>query len=95
VLIAEVNGRMLSAKINGWMMIAETRWPHTRSRLRLDLGDRSKAMSITTSMAWMCNFIIGLVTPSKLQTIPWGTYIFFAVFCLLALAFTFFFTPEA
>jgi hypothetical protein len=66
MLIAETNGRMLSAEINGWMMIAETRWLHARSRLRLDLGDRSKAMPIATSMTWMCNFITGLVTPSML-----------------------------
>jgi hypothetical protein len=86
---------MLSAEINGWMMIAETRWFHVRSCLRLDLGNRSKAMSITTSMTYMCNFVISLATPSMLQTITWGIYIFFAVFCLLALAFTFFFIPEA
>jgi len=42
----------------------------------------------------MCNFIIGLVTPDMLATITWGTYIFFAVFCLLALGFTYFFIPE-
>jgi hypothetical protein len=29
-----------------------------------------------------------------LESITWGTYIFFAAFCLLALAFTFFFIPE-
>lgn len=29
-----------------------------------------------------------------LATISWGTYIFFAAFCLLALAFTFFCIPE-
>lgn len=38
--------------------------------------------------------IIGLVTPDMLETITWGTYIFFAAFCLLALAFTFFLIPE-
>ena len=42
----------------------------------------------------MCNFIIGLVTPDMLSTIKWGTYIFFAAFCLLAFAFTYFFVPE-
>lgn len=42
----------------------------------------------------MCNFIIGLVTPDMLSTIKWGTYIFFAVFCLLAFGFTYFFIPE-
>lgn len=38
--------------------------------------------------------IIGLVTPDMLDSISWGTYIFFAAFCLLALAFTFFCIPE-
>ncbi len=42
----------------------------------------------------MCNFIIGLVTPDMLAQIKWGTYIFFAAFCLLALGFTYFFVPE-
>jgi hypothetical protein len=51
-------------------------------------------MSITTSTTWICNFVIGLVTPDMLRTLKWGTYIFFAAFCLLALAFTYFFIPE-
>ncbi|KAK9470705.1 general substrate transporter [Dipodascopsis tothii] len=58
------------------------------------LGIRSKAISITTSSTWMCNFIIGLVTPMMLDTLTWGTYIFFAVFCLLAFLFTLFIIPE-
>lgn len=29
-----------------------------------------------------------------LSTISWGTYIFFAAFCLLAFAFTYFLIPE-
>ena len=41
-----------------------------------NLGNRSKAMSITTSATWMCNFIIGLVTPDMLETISYGTYFF-------------------
>lgn len=40
------------------------------------------------------NSIIGLVTPDMLDSITYGTYIFFAVFCLLALGFTFFCIPE-
>lgn len=55
---------------------------------------RSKAISITTSTTWMCNFIIGLVTPDMLAKITWGTYIFFAAFCLLAFAFVYFCVPE-
>lgn len=42
----------------------------------------------------MSNFIIGLVTPDMLATITWGTYIFFAAFCLLAFLFTYFLIPE-
>jgi hypothetical protein len=38
--------------------------------------------------------IIGLVTPDMLSSITWGTYLFFAVFCLIAFAFTFFVIPE-
>ncbi|CAG7953630.1 unnamed protein product [Penicillium salamii] len=59
-----------------------------------NLSIRSKAISITTSATWMCNFIIGLVTPDMLESITWGTYIFFAAFCLLVLVFTFFCIPE-
>jgi hypothetical protein len=40
------------------------------------------------------NSIIGLVTPDMLDSITWGTYIFFASFCLLAVAFTYFWIPE-
>ncbi|KAK2758199.1 hypothetical protein FQN54_004043 [Arachnomyces sp. PD_36] len=68
----------------GWVLPSEI----------FNLSIRSKAISITTSATWMCNFIIGLVTPDMLETITWGTYIFFAAFCLIALAFTFFCIPE-
>jgi MFS family permease len=59
-----------------------------------NIGNRSKAMSLTTSSTWMCNFIIGLVTPDMLETIGYGTYIFFAAFALIAFFFTWFFIPE-
>ncbi|KAJ5624533.1 Major facilitator superfamily domain general substrate transporter [Penicillium lagena] len=68
----------------GWVLPSEI----------FNLSIRSKAISITTSATWMCNFVIGLVTPDMLDSITWGTYIFFAAFCLLALAFTFFCIPE-
>ncbi|KAJ5738600.1 hypothetical protein N7493_001755, partial [Penicillium malachiteum] len=82
----------------GWVLPSEI----------FNLYIRSKAISITTSTTWMCNFpfytpywlrscpnsIIGLVAPDMLDSITWGTYIFFAAFCLLALAFTYFCIPE-
>lgn len=83
IYIYDVNFSYSFAPI-GWVLPSEV----------FPLGSRSKAMAITTSTTWMCNFIIGLVTPDMLQTIRWGTYIFFAAFCLLALGFTYFFVPE-
>lgn len=83
IYIYDINFSYSFAPI-GWVLPSEI----------FNLGNRSKAMSITTSTTWMCNFIIGLVTPDMLSSIGWGTYIFFAAFCLLALAFTYFFIPE-
>ncbi|KAJ9655980.1 hypothetical protein H2201_008679 [Coniosporium apollinis] len=83
IYIYDINFSYSFAPI-GWVLPSEI----------FNLGNRSKAMSITTSTTWMCNFIIGLVTPDMLETIKWGTHIFFAAFCLLALAFTYFFIPE-
>ncbi|KAL1635895.1 hypothetical protein SLS58_010063 [Diplodia intermedia] len=68
----------------GWVLPAEI----------FTLGNRAKAMSVTTSATWMCNFVVGLVTPGMLEAVGYGTYLFFAAFCLLALAFTFFCVPE-
>ncbi|KAL2845479.1 general substrate transporter [Aspergillus pseudoustus] len=83
IYIYDVNFSYSFAPI-GWVLPSEI----------FNLSIRSKAISITTSATWMCNFVIGLVTPDMLESITWGTYIFFAAFCLLALAFTFFYIPE-
>jgi len=58
------------------------------------LGIRSNAISITTSSTWMNNFIIGLITPHMLETMKFGTYIFFAVFAFIAFFFVWFLVPE-
>ncbi|RAO72846.1 uncharacterized protein BHQ10_008858 [Talaromyces amestolkiae] len=83
IYIYDINFSYSFAPI-GWVLPSEI----------FNLSIRSKAISITTSATWMCNFIIGLVTPDMLSSITWGTYLFFAVFCLLAFAFTFFVIPE-
>ncbi|KAJ5459818.1 uncharacterized protein N7458_001370 [Penicillium daleae] len=83
IYIYDINFSYSFAPI-GWVLPSEI----------FNLSIRSKAISITTSATWMCNFIIGLVTPDMLNSITYGTYIFFAAFCLLALAFTFFCIPE-
>ncbi|KAL1995553.1 hypothetical protein VTN49DRAFT_1740 [Thermomyces lanuginosus] len=83
IYIYDINFSYSFAPI-GWVLPSEI----------FNLSIRSKAISITTSATWMCNFIIGLVTPDMLETIKWGTYIFFAAFCLIAFLFTYFFIPE-
>ncbi|KAJ4353738.1 uncharacterized protein N0V89_005468 [Didymosphaeria variabile] len=83
VYIYDVNFSYSWAPI-GWVLPSEI----------YNIGNRSKAMSLTTSSTWMCNFIIGLVTPEMLDTIGWGTYIFFAAFALIAFVFTWFLIPE-
>ncbi|GJN79830.1 hypothetical protein PLIIFM63780_003350 [Purpureocillium lilacinum] len=83
IYIYDINFSYSFAPI-GWVLPSEI----------FNLGNRSKAMAITTSCTWMCNFIIGLVTPDMLETIKWGTYIFFAAFALIALVFVYFMVPE-
>ena len=83
IFIYDINFSYSFAPI-GWVLPSEI----------FNLGTRAKAMALTTSATWMCNFVIGLVTPDMLATIRWGTYIFFAAFCLLAFGFTWFFVPE-
>lgn len=83
VYIYDVNFSYSWAPI-GWVLPSEI----------YNIGNRSKAMSLTTSSTWMCNFIIGLVTPDMLETIGFGTYIFFAAFALIAFVFTWFLIPE-
>ncbi|KAH6686943.1 general substrate transporter [Plectosphaerella plurivora] len=83
IYIYDVNFSYSFAPI-GWVLPSEI----------FNLGSRSKAMAITTSSAWMCNFIIGLVTPDMLETIGYGTYLFFAGCSVLAFFFTFFCVPE-
>ncbi|KAJ4290902.1 hypothetical protein N0V90_010098 [Kalmusia sp. IMI 367209] len=55
---------------------------------------RAKGVALSTCSNWLNNFIIGLVTPPLVQNTGFGAYTFFAVFCLLAFVFTFFFVPE-
>lgn len=83
IYIYDINFSYSFAPI-GWVLPSEI----------FTLGNRSKAMAMTTSTTWMCNFIIGLVTPRMLERMGWGTYIFFAAFSLLSFLFTYFWVPE-
>ena len=55
---------------------------------------RAKGVAISTCSNWLNNFIIGLITPPLVEDTGHGAYIFFAVFCVLAGVWTFFFMPE-
>ncbi|KAE8365597.1 general substrate transporter [Aspergillus caelatus] len=55
---------------------------------------RAKGVALSTCSNWLNNFIIGLITPPLVQNTGFGAYTFFAVFCLLAFVWTFFFVPE-
>ncbi|CDM36219.1 hypothetical protein DTO006G1_4923 [Penicillium roqueforti] len=55
---------------------------------------RAKGVALSTCSNWLNNFIIGLITPPLVQDTGYGAYIFFAVFCLLAGMWTYFFVPE-
>ncbi|KIR43498.1 monosaccharide transporter [Cryptococcus deuterogattii 99/473] len=67
-----------------WAMPAEV---HSSSR-------RAKGVAITTCACWLCNFIIGLITPPMLQNIKYGTFLFFGAFAFLSGIWVWFFCPE-
>ncbi|KAG5175422.1 general substrate transporter [Tribonema minus] len=71
----------------GWIVPAEI--------FPLDL--RGKGMSLTTSANWLWNFIIGKVTPELLRQDRldlWGTFLFFAAWCIIMFVFTMLYVPE-
>lgn len=55
---------------------------------------RAKGVAFATMSNWFNNFIIGLITPPLIQNTGFGTYVFFCVFCVLALVWVWFFIPE-
>ncbi|KAJ7285011.1 general substrate transporter [Mycena rebaudengoi] len=67
-----------------WIIIAEV-WP---------LSVRGKGVSIAASSNWMNNFIVGQVTPTMLEHLGFGTFVFFGAFSLMGGLFIWFFVPE-
>ena len=55
---------------------------------------RSRGVSIVASTNWMFNFIIGLTTRDMIDSMTFGTYIFFAAFCGMGGVFVWLFVPE-
>ncbi|KAI8980112.1 general substrate transporter [Trametes punicea] len=67
-----------------WILVAEI-WP---------LSVRGKGVSIAASSNWMNNFIVGQVTPSMLDNIDFGTFVFFGAFSFAGGLFIWLFVPE-
>ena len=57
-------------------------------------SQRSKGVALSTATVWLCNFIVGVITPSMISEAGFGTYIFFACFCLLSGVWAYFLVPE-
>ena len=57
-------------------------------------SQRSKGVALATATVWLCNFIVGLITPPMIEGAGFGTYIFFAAWCALAAVWAFFLVPE-
>ncbi|KAJ6446970.1 sugar transporter [Purpureocillium lavendulum] len=68
----------------GWIIVAEI-WP---------LSSRPYGVALGSSSNWMCNFIVGQVTPDMLSKIKYGTYIFFGGLTAMGAAFVWYFVPE-
>ncbi|TKA65872.1 hypothetical protein B0A49_12493 [Cryomyces minteri] len=58
------------------------------------MSTRAVGIALGLSANWMSNFVVGQVTPDMLQTLGYGTYIFFGVMACLAGVFTWLFVPE-
>ncbi|KFZ13135.1 hypothetical protein V502_06758 [Pseudogymnoascus sp. VKM F-4520 (FW-2644)] len=55
---------------------------------------RAKGTAMTQFYQWFFNFVIGLVTPPMIQSIGWGTYAFFGIWCLIAAVWAWLVAPE-
>nr|GAT60721.1 general substrate transporter [Mycena chlorophos] len=84
-----------------WIIVAEVyRDYYTTFHSMLDflqiwpLSVRGKGVSIAASSNWMNNFIVGQVTPTMLQHLGFGTFVFFGAFSLVGGLFVLFFVPE-
>lgn len=47
---------------------------------------------MNTTVNWAC--IQGVIVPPMIESITYGTFIFFAAFCFLAAVFSYFLVPE-
>ncbi|KAH9879939.1 hypothetical protein J1614_001963 [Plenodomus biglobosus] len=106
VLVGKFGGRWSQYVTEGWVAVAflffymfsfGATWgpvPWAMPSEIFPSSLRAKGVALSTCSNWFNNFIIGLITPPLVQNTGYGAYTFFAVFCLLAFVFTYFFIPE-
>lgn len=58
------------------------------------LKTRAKANAVSTVSNWLWNFFIVMITPVLIDSIGWGTYLFFAALNAIFLPILYFFYPE-
>lgn len=57
-------------------------------------GTRAKGVALSTSVVWLANFIIGVIVPTMIEKAGFGTYVFFAGWCILAVVWAYYLVPE-
>ncbi|KAK0661330.1 Hexose transporter HXT10 [Lasiodiplodia hormozganensis] len=57
-------------------------------------GTRAKGVALSTSVVWLANFIIGVIVPTMIEKAGFGTYVFFAGWCILAIVWAYYLVPE-
>lgn len=55
---------------------------------------RAKGVALSVCVNWISNFTVGIATPPMLESIGYGTYIFFAFFCGLSGVWALILVPE-
>ncbi|KAK7513312.1 general substrate transporter [Phyllosticta citriasiana] len=55
---------------------------------------RAKGVALSTATVWISNFIIGVIVPTMIEEAGFGTYVFFAIMCMLAAVWAFLLVPE-
>ncbi|WVQ78643.1 hypothetical protein IAT38_000730 [Cryptococcus sp. DSM 104549] len=58
------------------------------------LDMRAKGMSISSSVNWLMNFTVAMVTPHMITSIGYKTYIVFMCFCIVGFLYSIFLLPE-
>ncbi|KAI7227516.1 hexose carrier protein [Hortaea werneckii] len=55
---------------------------------------RSKGTALAVAVNWLSNFVVGIATPPMIAHLGYGTYVFFAFWCLVAGIWAVFLCPE-